>query len=86
MDLEFQEVKEFVGYEVDGAVEVALDAKVEFEGPPGFVARGEGDVLELARGVGDLWRCVRMVGGRIVKVGLECVWGRTCSPVSLRRD
>lgn len=54
MDIEFEEVEELIGYEVDGAIEVALDAEVEFEGPPGFIARGEGDILELARGVGYL--------------------------------
>jgi hypothetical protein len=54
VDVEFEEVEEFVGYEVDGTVYVALDAEVKFEGAPSLVAGGEGDVLELVGGVGDL--------------------------------
>jgi hypothetical protein len=61
VDVELKEVEEFVGHEVDGAVEVAFDAEVELEGAACFVADGEGDVLELARGVCYLLGCVRYV-------------------------
>ena len=64
MDVEFEEVEEFVGYEVDGAVYFFFDAEVEFERAAGFVAYGEGNVLELAGGIGDL----RMV------LDLEGMW------------
>lgn len=55
MDVEFEEVEELVGYKVDGAVYVFFDAEEEFEGAARFVAHGEGDVLEVASGVCDLW-------------------------------
>jgi hypothetical protein len=54
VNVEFEEMEEFVGHEVDGAVYIALDAEVEFEGAASLVAGGEGDVLELVGGVGDL--------------------------------
>lgn len=55
MDVEFEEVEEFVGHEGDGAVEVVLCAEVQLERALGFVACREGDVLQGAGGVGDLW-------------------------------
>lgn len=54
MDVEFEEVEEFVRDEIERAVYVFFDAEEEFEGAAGFVARWEGDVLELAGSVGDL--------------------------------
>lgn len=71
MDVEFEEVEEGVGDEVDGAVEVAFDAEGEFKWAAGFVAGWERDVLELAGCVCDLrevnfggedlgWRCVHV--------------------------
>jgi hypothetical protein len=54
VDVELEQVEEFVGYEVDGAVYVFFDAEVEFEGASGFVADGEGYVLELAGSIGYL--------------------------------
>jgi hypothetical protein len=54
VDVEFQQVEEFVSYEVNGAIYVALDAEVQFEGAAGFVAGRKGNVLELIGGVGDL--------------------------------
>lgn len=54
MDVELEQVKEGVGHEVDGAVDVALDAEVQFQGSPGFVAGWEGYVLEVAGGVCNL--------------------------------
>lgn len=58
MDVELEEVEERVVDEVDRAVDFFLDAEKELEGPPGFVARREGDVGELAGGVGDVFACV----------------------------
>jgi hypothetical protein len=79
VDVEFEEVEEFVGYEVDGAVYVFFHAEVEFEGPARFVADWERDVLELAGRVDDLRgvRIMREVGMRWLRQR------RTCSPVSL---
>jgi hypothetical protein len=54
VDVEFEEVEEFVGHEIDGAVYIFFHSEVEFEGPPGFIADGERNVLELAGGVDDL--------------------------------
>lgn len=52
VDVEFQQVEELVRDEVYRAVDFALYAEEELERPSGFVARGEGYVLELAAGVG----------------------------------
>jgi hypothetical protein len=38
VDVKFEQVEEFVGDKVDGAVYVFFHAEVEFEGAPGFVA------------------------------------------------
>jgi hypothetical protein len=54
VDVEFKQVEEFIGDEVNGAVEVAFNAEGEFEGASGFVAEGEGYVLKLSGGVCDL--------------------------------
>lgn len=45
VDVEFEEMEEFISYKVYGAVHVFFDAKEEFEGATGFVADGEGYVL-----------------------------------------
>lgn len=47
MDVELEKVEEGVVYEGDGAVDLALDAVVEFQGAVGLVAGGEGDPLDL---------------------------------------
>lgn len=75
VDVEFQQVEEAVGDEFDGAVYLALDAEEEFEGAPGFVARREGDVLELAVDVGDVLACLSVVvlAGRSVGRGIGIV-------------
>jgi hypothetical protein len=54
MDVEFEQVEELVGYEINGAVHVFFNAKVEFEGTSGFIADREGYVLKLARCVDNL--------------------------------
>ena len=54
MDVVFEEVEEGVVDEGDGAVDVALDAEVEFKWAPGFVAGWEGRVEEVALGVGHV--------------------------------
>lgn len=82
MDVEFEEVEELVGYEVDGAIHVFLDAEVEFEGTPGFVAYGEWNVLKLARGICDLRILLDLEDGRRK---VSCGLCHTCSPVSLDR-
>lgn len=77
VDVEFEEVEEFVGYEVDGAVDFALDAEEELEGAAGFIAYGEGDVLELARGIGDVLACLAgivSVGQLIKQAEDEYTW------------
>lgn len=56
-------MEEGIGHEVDGAVQVAFYAEVELEGPGGLVAGWEGDVLEGARGVGDLCGFFRRIAG-----------------------
>jgi hypothetical protein len=45
VDVELKQVEEFVGYEVDGAVYVFLDAEVEFEGASGFITEWKGYIL-----------------------------------------
>jgi hypothetical protein len=45
VDVEFQQVEELIGDEVNGAVYVFFEAEEKFEGPPRFVACGEGYVL-----------------------------------------
>jgi hypothetical protein len=55
VDVKFEQVEELVGDKVDGAVYVFFEAEVEFEGAPGFVAGGEGYVLEMACCVGDVF-------------------------------
>ena len=50
-------LQEVVGYKVDGAVEVLLYAEVELEGSTCFVARREGDILETAGRVCDVFAC-----------------------------
>lgn len=55
VDVELEEVEEWVVDEVECAVDLLFDAEEEFEGPAGFVAGGEGDVGELAGGVGDVF-------------------------------
>lgn len=54
MNVELEEVEEGIVYEVDRAVDVLLDAEEEFEGSSRFVTCWEGDVGELAQGVGDV--------------------------------
>ena len=58
MDVELEEVEERVGYKVNGAVDVALDAEGEFEGTACFITGWEGDVLELAAGIDNVFTCV----------------------------
>ena len=58
MDVEFEEVEEGVGDEGDGAVELGLNAVLQFEGFAGFIAHGERDVLELVIFVRDVFACV----------------------------
>jgi hypothetical protein len=55
VDVELEEVEEWVVDGVDGAVEVGLDAVVEFEGLAGLFAGGEGDVLEIVLGILDVF-------------------------------
>jgi hypothetical protein len=55
-------VEELVGYEVNGAVHIFLDAKVEFERPTGLVARRECNVLQLAARIGDVLACFSGLG------------------------
>ena len=52
MGVVFEQVEEGVVDEVEGAVEVALNAEIELEWSAGLVAHGEGDVLEIAGAVG----------------------------------
>jgi hypothetical protein len=54
MNVELEQVEELVRYEVNGAIDVFFNAKVEFEGTSGFVADWEGYVLKLARCVDNL--------------------------------
>lgn len=63
-------MEEFVGYEVDGAVYVFFEAEEEFEGSTRFVADREGDVLEVAGGIGDLLVWSVRVSGFVLD--LEC--------------
>lgn len=71
VDVEFEEVEELVGYEVDGAVYFSFDAEVEFEGAACLVAHGERNVLELAGGIGDLRMVLAFEGLREeVEVGI----------------
>lgn len=56
MDVEFEEMKELVRNKVNRAIDVFLYAKEEFEGSAGFVAGWEWDILELARGIRDLFQ------------------------------
>lgn len=51
MDVEFEEVEEWVGYKVDSAIYIFFDTKKELERSPSFIASREGNVLELALGV-----------------------------------
>lgn len=61
MHVELEQVEEVVVDEVDGAVDFPLHAEEEFERAAGFVAHGEGDVLELAGGGFDV--LARLAGG-----------------------
>jgi hypothetical protein len=54
VDVEFEKVEKLVGYEFNGAVDIVLEAEMEFERSLGLGAEGEGYVLELTRGVCDL--------------------------------
>jgi len=74
VDVEFEEVEEGVGDEVDGAVEVAFDAEGEFKRASGFIAGWEGDVLELAGCVCDL----RDVSIGEEDLGWSCLHVRLC--------
>lgn len=47
VDVELEEVEEGVGDEVDGAVDLALGAVVEFEGLGRLATLGKGDPLDL---------------------------------------
>ena len=47
-------MEEWVVYKVDGAIDVLLHAEKELERPAGLVASREGNVGELALGVGDV--------------------------------
>ena len=67
MDVEFQEVEEGVGHEVDSAIDLLLHAEEELQGPPRFVARREGDVLQLPVRVGDV---LASLAGRVLAVHL----------------
>jgi hypothetical protein len=58
VDVELQQVEEGVGHEVDGAVDLLLDPEEELQRPPRFVARREGDVLQLPVRVGDVLACL----------------------------
>ena len=81
MDEELQEVIEFVGEEVNGAGLCLGEEVLEGEGLRGFVADGEGDVLEVAVAVGDLYVgyvSVLRSSGRSGDLGIL-----TCSPVSI---
>lgn len=55
MDVELEQMEEGIGNKVDGTVYVVFVAEEEFEGTLSFGAGGEGDVLEVAGGVGYLW-------------------------------
>lgn len=63
VDVEFEEVEEFVCDKVNRTIDFLLDAEEEFEGAVGFVAGWEGDVLQLAAGVGYVFAC--FAGGRL---------------------
>jgi hypothetical protein len=54
MYVEFEEVEEGIGYEVECAVYVFFDAEEKLQRLAGLVTDGEGYVLELTAGVGDL--------------------------------
>lgn len=55
MDIEFQEMVEFVGEGGDGAGYCFRDAVAEGERTGGFVAGIEGDILKFALAVSDLF-------------------------------
>ena len=52
MNIEFEEMEEFVRDKINCAVYFALNAEEEFERSACLVAGWEGDILELATGVG----------------------------------
>ena len=83
MDEEFEQVIEFVGEEVDGAGLCLGEEVLEGEGLRGFVADGEGDVLEVAMAVGDLY--VQYIVSVLRSSGRSggCWEILTCSPVSI---
>lgn len=55
VDVELEQVEEGVGDEGDGAIDLAFDAVVELQGLAGFVARWEGDPLQLVVGQFDVF-------------------------------
>lgn len=55
-------MEERIVNEVDGAVQICLDAEEELQWATGFVARWEGDVRELALGVGDVFAGLTVEG------------------------
>lgn len=54
MNVEFEQVEHRVGYKVDRAIGLLLDAEGELERAAGLVAGPEGDVREAVLGVGYL--------------------------------
>lgn len=86
MDVELEQVEEGVGDEVDGAVNLALGAVVEFEGLAGLVARREGDPLDLVVVVFEVLARFPAILG----VSWDCFptasfWGADCSAQGRRR-
>lgn len=78
MDVEFEGVEERVGHG-KGAIESCREAMADFERAFGFVAGGEGDVLEVAVGVCDLYVLLAWCLLRIRDLVRE--WNVICSYV-----
>lgn len=57
MDVEFEQVEEGIGDEVEGAVELVLVAVVEFEWLACLVADGEGHPFEVMVGEFNVFAC-----------------------------
>lgn len=74
VDVELEQVKEWVGDHRDGAVLLSLDAVVELEGLVGLLAGGEGDPFDLVVfWVLDMLARFPMVKMEAVRIGLPCI-------------